>query len=128
MEIKKDIICLICAVALAVVCACLISVWRGFAMFTGAFACVASVIFTYRRYAKLTEYKKQVNEQKYQDAYIYAEENFTNFDPDHFRYSKKDERNIVAGLRNLKSVFWAGVGLCLASATLMVFGILMTFG
>lgn len=125
MKIKTETIVFISAIALAIVCACLISVWRGFAIFTGAFIGVASVIFTYHRYLKYNSYKKAVYEQKYQDAYVYAEENNTNFDPEHFTYSKKDERGITANLRGLKSVLWAGVGLCGASLALIVFGFLL---
>jgi len=125
MKIRADFICLICAVGLAIIFACLISVWRGFAIFTGASLCVASVIFTYWRYQKYTLYKQAIEEQKYQDAYVYAEENDTNFDPDHFAYSKKDERLITANLRSLKSVLWAGVGLCAGSTVLIVLGFMM---
>lgn len=125
MKIRADFICLICAVGLAIIFACLISVWRGFAIFTGASLCVASVIFTYWRYQKYSYYKQAIEEQKYQDAYVYAEENDTNFDPDHFAYSKKDERQITANLRSLKSVLWAGVGLCAGSTVLIVLGFMM---
>ena len=125
MSVRVDFICFLCALGLAVVCACLISVWRGFAIFTGMFACVASVIYVWWRYKKYTAYKTTVDEQKFQDAYVYADENNTNFDPKSFTYSRKDEKKIAATMRGLRSMIWAGVVLCVASATLVVFGFLM---
>ena len=125
MRVKVDFICFLCALGLAVVCACLISVWRGFAIFTGMFACIASVIYVYWRYNKYSAYKTMIDEQKFQDAYVYADENNTNFDPKNFTYSRKDERKIAGALRGLRSMIWAGVVLCLASAVLVVFGFLM---
>jgi len=100
-------------------------VWRGFAIFTGMFACVASVIYVWWRYKKYTAYKTTVDEQKFQDAYVYADENNTNFDPKSFTYSRKDEKKIATTMRGLRSMILAGVVLCVASATLVVFGFLM---
>ncbi len=125
MKLKTEMIVFISVIGLAIVFACLISVWRGFAIFMGASLFVASVIFTYYRYLKSNAYKQQIKEQKYQDAYVYAEENDTNFDPDNFTYSKKDERQIASNIRGLKTVLWAGIGLCACSLAITVFGFLM---
>ncbi len=128
MRVQIDIICILSAVALAIASACLISVWQGFSIFTGVFMGIASGMFTFRRYQKMQAYKKRIDDQKYLDAYIYADENYADFDPKNFAYSKKEEKQINANLRSLKSMFWAGAVLTAASMLLVVFGILMLIG
>ncbi len=123
MEYRVDIICFLSAIGLAILCAVLVSVWRGFAILTGLFMCVACVIFAYWRYKKYVNYRDAVAEARYRDAYVYAEENDTNFDPDQFYYSKRQERQIESRLRELKSMILIACVLVVASASVVVIGI-----
>lgn len=125
MRLKIDLIVILCSIVLAIVCACLIAVWQGFACLTGLFVCVASAVFSYRRYVKMQIFQRQIDDQKFQDAYIYADENYTDFDPKSFAYSKKQEKQITQKMRSLRSMFYCGIVLVVASIALMIFGILM---
>ena len=125
MKVRVDIVIFWSAVGLTIISACLIAVWRGFSIFTGLFMLVASVLFTYWSYLKYRNYSTKVEQIRFEDAYIYADENYTNFDPQNYAYSKKEERQISIGARNFKSMIFVGVVLCLASILLIVFGFQM---
>ncbi len=125
MKVRVDIVIFWSVVGLTIISACLIAVWRGFSIFTGLFMLVASVLFTYWSYLKHRNYSTKVEQIRFEDAYIYADENYTNFDPQNYTYSKKEERQINIGARNFKSMIFVGVVLCLASILLIVFGFQM---
>lgn len=121
MRKRIDLIVFLCAVGLAILSACLIAVWRPFALFTGVFMLIASGVSTYWRYEKYKNFSRALSDQRYEDAFVYADENNTNFDPDNFAYSKKEERKLGATARNLKTMIFVGVVLCLASILLIIF-------
>ncbi len=125
MKIRYDIIAFWSAVGLAVLFACLIAVWRGFSIFTGLAMLAASVIFTYWNYKKLRTFKDRLYEKRYEDAYTYADENNTSFNPEYYQYSKKEEKQFTAYERNLKTFVYTGIVLSVASIVLVVFGFII---
>ena len=84
MKVRVDIVIFWSAVGLTIISACLIAAWRGFSIFTGLFMLVASVLFTYWSYLKYRNYSTKVEQIRFEDAYIYADENYTNFDPQNY--------------------------------------------
>ena len=88
---------------------CLIPVWRPFGIFFSVLGLVEAVIFTTWQYNKLKVWKGEIDEQRFQDAYIYADENNTNFDPSNFKYSKKEEKNIKRDKGNIKVLLYTGI-------------------
>lgn len=128
MKIRYDIIAFWSAVGLAVLFACLIAVWTPFAIFAGFFMSVASTIFTYWAYSRYHDYERKIDEQKFEDAYVYADENNTNFDPEHYSYGRKAERKISSTHKSLRSTVFVGGVLCVASVVIIVLGILMVLG
>lgn len=122
MKIKYDILAFLIAIGLAIIFACLIAVWHPFSIFTGVFMCVASGIFTYWKYCKYKDYTRKIADQRYEDAYVYADETNSNFDPQSYTYDKKDERQIASNIRNLKTMIFVGGVLCAAAIMLIIYG------
>ena len=100
MKFDIFVILILVFVVLAVVSAGLIAVWSGFGIFLGLFLLCATGIYTYISIKKYMALKVEIEEQRYCDAYIYADENNLNFDVANFHYSKKDERIIRRMMKN----------------------------
>ena len=114
---RKSIICSIVFFALAVVFLALISVWRPFCLFA-SFCFLSGVsIPTYIVLVNYTRYKNSLKEQRFVDAYLYAEEQQNENKIKDFRYDKKTERKLkYTKYNNFTSVF----ALCIVWAMALV--------
>ncbi len=122
MRVSIYTIIVIAGVALAIVSACLVAVWSGFAIFSGIFLLVASAAFTLNRHFRHKALKEEILNQRYCDAYLYADENNLNVDVEHFRYSRSTERAIKSREHNSLVLVLAGVGMIILSIVIIVLG------
>lgn len=128
MRVSNEIICIIVLGVLAVASVSLSPLWQGFAIFAGLFYMSASGIFAFRQYKKLQAFKTKLAEDRYTDAYIYADENYADFDPQNYFYSKKEEKKITSELRNRKGMLYVGLVQVFTGAALAVVGIIILIG
>lgn len=122
MKISWQLIVFLISLVLACVCSVLIVVWQSFVIFTGAFLLVCSVIFTAYRLKKHKTLKNNLNEQRYCDAYIYADENNLEFNQENFSYDKKTEKAIKNKLNNSLVLVLSGYAFCALSIFLFIIG------
>lgn len=120
MRISVYTIVILASVVLAIVFACLIAVWAGFGIFFGVALLVASATFTLYRYQHHRALKEEFLNQRYCDAYLYADENNTNLDVEHFRYPRSTERAIKSRINNSLVLVLAGVGMMILSVVIIV--------
>lgn len=103
---RKSIICSIVFFVLTVVFLALISVWRPFCLFA-SFCFLAGVsIPAYIVLLNYSRYKSNLKEQRFVDAFLYAEEQQNENKIKDFRYDKKTERKLkYTKYNNFTSVF-----------------------
>lgn len=123
MKINPFYLALIGAIVLAVVFGALIAVWQGFAVFTGVFLLVASGIFTYIKQVRYNEIKDSQANQRYCDAYLYADENGTSVDVANFKYPKAVERELKMTKRSAFVTVFTGWAMCIISLVIIVVAI-----
>ena len=120
MQISIPWIIVLVSAVLAIVSACLLSVWAGFGIFLGIFLLIASGTFTYIRYMRHRALKEELQNQRYCDAYMYADENELSLDVEHFRYPHKQERAIKNKTNNSLVLVLAGVAMIILSIVIIV--------
>lgn len=120
MQISIPWIIVLVSAVLAIVSACLLSVWAGFGIFLGIFLLIASGTFTYIRYMRHRALKEELQNQRYCDAYMYADENELSLDVEHFRYPRKQERAIKNKTNNSLVLVLAGVAMIILSIVIIV--------
>ena len=120
MQISIPWIIVLVSAVLAIVSACLLSVWAGFGIFLGIFLLIASGTFTYIRYMHHRALKEELQNQRYCDAYMYADENELSLDVEHFRYPRKQERVIKNKTNNSLVLVLAGVAMIILSIVIIV--------
>ena len=120
MRISIPWIIILVSALLAIVSACLLSVWAGFGIFLGIFLLVASSTFTFIRYTHHRALKEELQNQRYCDAYMYADENELSLDVEHFRYTRKQERAIKSKTNNSLVLVLAGVAMIILSIVIIV--------
>ena len=123
MKFNAFYIALLCAVILAVIFGVLITVWQGFIVFMGVSMLVASGIFTYIRQTKYNEIKDKQANQRYCDAYMFADENGTSVDVANYKYPKAVERELKMARKNCLATVWAGWAMSILSLVLIVIAI-----
>ena len=121
MKIRIDIIVFWVCAGLMVLFGALIPVWEPFAIFMGLFLTLSAGIYTGWQYIKYKRIDNNLEEMRYQDAYIYADENNTSFNPDEFRYSKKEERQINSVRRNAQISLIVGIGMVLIGLFVFIY-------
>lgn len=120
MQISIPWIIVLVSAVLAIVSACLLSVWAGFGIFLGIFLLIASGTFTYIRYMHHRALKEELQNQRYCDAYMYADENELSLDVEHFRYPRKQERAIKNKANNSLVLVLAGVAMIILCIVIIV--------
>ena len=123
MRIRIDIIVFWIMVVLTIVFASLISVWLPFVIFTSVCLLISSGIYTFWQYAKYKDLCNNIDEQRFEDAYIYADENNLSFDPQKFKYSKKDERYINRYKKNARLLLLTGCGIFVLGLFMLIYAI-----
>lgn len=108
MKIKPSLLIFLISAVLTIASFALISVWQPFAIFAGVFLLIASGIYTYWQYDKYKTTIKVLEEMRYEDAYIYADEHNLQFNPKEFQYPKKKQREINAIKNNAKFMVFIG--------------------
>ncbi|MBO5103378.1 MAG: hypothetical protein J6C13_04765 [Clostridia bacterium] len=121
MKFRWDILVFWVSAGLMILFAALIPVWNPFAIFMGLFLMSFSGIFTAWQYLKYKELLNKIEERRYYDAYVYADENNTNFDPENFAYPKKQERRISATKTNAQIMIIAGAGMFILGVFAFIF-------
>ncbi len=122
MKINYYVIAMLVCVVLAILSACLIAVWSGCGIFLGFFLLCFSVLYSFRCYVAYKKLVSSIDEQRYCDAYLYADENNVNFDVENFRYSKHEERVLKRMRRNKLVPFIAGICLAILSIVIIYIG------
>ena len=123
MKVRIDIIVFWCCAVLTILFGVLIPVWEPFAIFLGVFLTATAGIYTAWQYIKYKRIDNSINEMRFQDAYIYADENNKSFNPEEFRYSKKEERQINRIRRNAQVSLLVGIGMVLIGLFVLIYSI-----
>lgn len=99
---RPEIIVMLCCIAVFIIAICLVWVTSVMAIIASFALVIASGIASYLAIIRYIKYKKQVEEMRYEDAYLYADEVGDLSAMDNFSYSRKVERH----LRNQKFQQW----------------------
>ena len=98
---------------LAILFLALIPDWRPFCVFFSVLGVILSVFFTAYQVLKLKKLDTILEGQRYEDAYLYADKNNTDFNTKEFKYSKRDEKSIKRVRGNIKLLIYTGIILIL---------------
>ena len=118
MKYKILYLVIVGAAVVAVLGAVLSAVWNGFLIIFGLALLTGAISFTIVQYSKHKDLKEKIYQKRYVDAYMYADEHGEKFDVAHFKYPKKEEREVRQLLRD--SFVWAIASLLLSLFCLFV--------
>ena len=118
---KPSYIVLMASGGLTVLCFALIAAWEGFAAIASITMSImfgAAMVIAYKRHKT---YKNKVKEQRYIDAYLYAEEMGDLKLIHAFKYPRAKERQLKAAIKYRYSLFSALLGGFLLSLVLLYY-------
>ncbi len=122
MKFNWQVITFLASLTLAVIFGALITVWNSFVIFMGFALLYCSIIFTIYRLKMHKQLKNKIAEQRYCDAYIYADENGLQFNVNNFQYDKSTERALRNRINNSLIMVLLGFSFCVLSIFLIVMG------
>lgn len=123
---KVSTIIVFSSLSLAVLFLALTTVWAPFCLFASfAFLCGVSIL-AFNSLKTYLAFKAEIKEQRFVDAYLYAENNQLNSLKD-FKYDKKTEKNIKSTKRNLFTSLFTMAFLFVLAIILIIIAIKITF-
>lgn len=102
------------------------AVWKPFCLFASVLFLVGLCVPAYRSFKNYYEFKKEIKEQRFVDAYLYADEHQTE-NIQNFKYDKKTERAIKNVNRNQFSTLFSFIALIILGIILFIVSINITF-
>ena len=123
---KVSTIIVLSSLALSVLFLALTTVWAYFCLFASVCFLVGISVLAFNSLKAYLLFKAQIKEQRFVDAYLYAENNQLQSHKD-FKYDKKTERNIKSTKRNLFASLFSLAFLLVLAIILLIVSIKITF-
>ncbi|MBQ7976994.1 MAG: hypothetical protein IJ301_00120 [Clostridia bacterium] len=124
MIVNKWILVQLAFLVLAIIFGGLIAVWQGFAILMGSCLLISAGIFTYFRKKSYEELKEKQANQRYCDAYLYADENGVAFNVANFKYPKDVERELKIKRNNSFTILLGSVAICILSVVFIIIALI----
>lgn len=125
--LKVDTIVSVCCIVLGVVFFALVAVWTPFCLFASVLFLIGIAIPTYNMFVDYLTYNKAIKEQRFVDAYLYADEQRDPNQIKDFKYDKKTERNLKMTKYNHFSSLFSLVVLLILAVILVIVSINIIF-